>query len=246
MTPNLFVLGKTVLSPHRWFDQKKKPTSSSASSSADDDSKIQHWEQPVPGYYEHEEGRGWYLIAKDGASLGSIKVPRTKVTYSKVLKRWIYEDDMAARKLRGRFLDERISREQVGFFRLDDGVAWVNSSDATGNFLPGPYTLYCIDADTKKFRAMKKRDDPIRQQTKRLRDAQKGRQSSSSSGDSDDVAPKFRKESNALAAHSNSNSSRPASSRTYTNSRTPSVEPRRNSKIETLPLSTCRLPLVSD
>lgn len=237
MTPNLFVLGKTVFSPHKWFDEKKKPSSNSA----DAESGIQHWEHPVPGYYEHEPGRGWYLIAKDGATQGSIKVPRTKVTYSKILKRWIFQSDMDDRKRRGRFLDENVSQAEVGFFRLDDGAAWVNSSDAKGDFLAGPYTLYCIDAQTNRFRVMKKRDDPIRQQRKQLQSYSssvgRSRQSSTASSASDDAISKYRKESNVLRPNG------PPSSRTYTSSRTPSVEPRQQS--ETLPMSTCRVHSIS-
>jgi len=255
MTPNLFVLGKTALSPHKWFQEKKHSSSRSRhDSTANEESRIEHWDYPDPGYYEHEEGRGWYIIAKDGATPGSIKVPRAKVLYSRVLKRWIYETEMQDRKLRGRFLDESISRDEVGFFRLDNGVAWVNSSDNKGNHIDGPYTLYCIDAETKKFRIMKKKDDPDRQQRNKhqhrhLSSATSSRRYSSSSSEDEDTPPKYRKDST-IPRPSRPSSSRAVSSRAVSQSasRSDSRNASRHASIEpvdTLPLSTTRVHSIS-
>lgn len=232
MTPNLFVLTKTAFSPHKWFASSR--TSSHSSSEQKSRSKsvapeIEHWQHPVPGYYQHEAGRGWYLIARDGSFHGSQRVdPAVKVAYSKVLKRWLFETDMQARKVRGRFAAaDSPQTHDVGFFRLDDGVAWVNNADAEGQFLPGPYTLYCYDDERKAFRVMKRRDDPIRQARKgraerRPSQIDRARQSSSSSGGSDDMAEQYRRESCACGRDRERHGS-PAT--TFVNSKTSSIEP---------------------
>ncbi|KAF2681508.1 hypothetical protein K458DRAFT_406490 [Lentithecium fluviatile CBS 122367] len=172
MTPNLFVATQTLFKPKKWFrkDKHERPTR-----------KTEHWESPVPGVYEYIPGRGWYLLAtyknapsdttdtdsKEGGPIKSfgeedlIKMaPPTPVRYSKVLKRYLLSPDYEIRKKHGAIPNERGKMVQAGFFQLDDGVAWVNCWDEKGEFIPGPYKLWCIDAKTKAFRHMKKGDDP--------------------------------------------------------------------------------------
>jgi hypothetical protein len=175
MTPNLLVATQTLFSPHKWFkrQQSERPTR-----------KTEHWDSPVPGYYEYIPGRGWYLVATDnfetdpdsqateGGPVGTLPMKPTRpkdiirmaqpvaVKYSKVLKRYLLDPDYRIRKRHGEIKDSRGKAVQVGFFRLDDGIAWVQCWDAEGEFVPGPYKLWCIDAATDKFRHMLRKDDP--------------------------------------------------------------------------------------
>ena len=80
--------------------------------------------------------------------------------WSRVLKRYMLEDDYTARKKYGTIQNERGRNIEVGFFRLDDGVAWVQCWDQEGTFIPGPYKLWCISQRTGLFRPMLKGDDP--------------------------------------------------------------------------------------
>jgi hypothetical protein len=175
MTPNLLVATQTLFSPHKWFkrQQSERPTR-----------KTEHWDSPVPGHYEYIPGRGWYLVATDkdassnvdlatdGGPVGTLPMKSTKskdmirmaqpvaVKYSKVLKRYLLDPDYRIRKRHGEIKDSRGRSVQVGFFRLDDGIAWVQCWDANGEFIPGPYKLWCVDAATEKFRHMLRKDDP--------------------------------------------------------------------------------------
>lgn len=181
MTPNLFVATQKVFQPHKWFKkQNEKPQR-----------RTEHWESPVPGVYEYIPGRGWYLVAtykehgadeiteivpKDGGPVGAIVVNEKKETvpvtspvpvrYSKVLKKYLLNPDYEIRKKYGVIENSRGRMVQVGFFRLDDGVAWVNCWDEEGEFIPGPYKLWCIDARTDRFRHMLRADDPEYQQSR--------------------------------------------------------------------------------
>lgn len=180
MTPNLLVATQKAFSPHKWFKSTKseRPTRT-----------IEEWTVPVPGRYEYIPGRGWYLIATlkdatahtselksaDGGSVLLAKSPQTKeyvkldlpvqVHKSKVLPgRWFLDSEYKLRKKRGVIKNELGKSVEVGFFRLDDGT-WVHCWDAEGNFIPGDpkirgYKRWCIDAQTKQFRPMLKRDDP--------------------------------------------------------------------------------------
>ncbi|CBX96708.1 hypothetical protein IAQ61_005432 [Plenodomus lingam] len=180
MTPNLLVVTQKAFSPHKWFKR---------SNSGRTERTIEEWPTPVPGRYEHIPGRGWYLIAtlKDAAAHGSdvkssdggpvlpVKSPMAKeyvkldqpiqVHKSKVLTgRWFLDPDYKMRKRQGIIKNEQGKQVEVGFFQLDDGT-WVNCWDHEGNFIPGDpkirgYRRWCIDAQTKQFRHMLKRDDP--------------------------------------------------------------------------------------
>jgi hypothetical protein len=172
MAPNLFVATQTLFQPHKWFrnDKTEKPKR-----------KTERWEEPVPGLYEYIPRRGWYLIEKDDAQgtteIGSkggpvltitettpketIKMnPPVAVRYSKVLKRYLLEPDYKPRKEHGEIENSRGKTIQVGFFRLDDEVSWVNCWDEDGEFIPGPYRLWVFDKKTKRFRHMLRGDDP--------------------------------------------------------------------------------------
>jgi hypothetical protein len=179
MTPNLFVATQTLFKPKKWFrkDKSERPTR-----------RTEHWEQPVPGVYEYIPGRGWYCVAtyKENTNTAGVEpkeedpvatvrektpedlikmTPPTPVRYSKVLKRYLLSPDYELRKKYGEIENSRGKMIQVGFFQLDDGVAWVNCWDEEGEFIPGPYKLWCIDARTQKFRHMKKGDDPAYQRS---------------------------------------------------------------------------------
>jgi hypothetical protein len=177
MTPNLFLVTQKVLSPHKWFRTPKTERSTRVT---------EYWSTPEPGQYEYIPGRGWFLVAtlqsgspnlvefktSEGHSTTStvsaqrefVKLPRPiPVHRSRVLGRYLLEADYKDRKRTVEIKDERGKRVQAGFFRLDNGVAWVHCWDENGIFIPGGdagYKLWCIDAATQQFRHMKKGDDP--------------------------------------------------------------------------------------
>ncbi|PSN66014.1 hypothetical protein BS50DRAFT_404187 [Corynespora cassiicola Philippines] len=177
MTPNLFVATQTLFQPQKWFKSSRSERPKR---------KTEHWDSPVPGIYEHIPGRGWYLIAtdkdtpaghdgsktQDGGPVEAVDTEKPKVKeivkmsppvpvrYSKVLKRYLLAPDYEIRKKYGKIDDGRGKQIDVGFFRLDDGIAWVQCWDEEGEFIPGPYKLWCIDPGTKAFRHMLKGDDP--------------------------------------------------------------------------------------
>jgi len=86
--------------------------------------------------------------------------PPLPVKYSKVLKRYLLATDYDNRKQQGRVQGSDGKYRSAGFFRLDDGIAWVQCWDDEGEFISGPYKLWCIDRETKEYRHMLKRDDP--------------------------------------------------------------------------------------
>ncbi|KAF2189059.1 hypothetical protein K469DRAFT_565001 [Zopfia rhizophila CBS 207.26] len=161
MTPNLFLATQTLFSPHKWFKQQK---------SARPARKTEHWDDPVRGIYEYIPGRGWYLVATDKPKdedapeetpVETVKMTQpVQVKYSKVLKRNMLQPDYDMRKRYGKIKDSKGKFEEAGFFRLDDGVAWVHCWDEEGEFIPGPYKLWCIDQKSGNFRHMLKGDDP--------------------------------------------------------------------------------------
>ncbi|KAJ4323671.1 hypothetical protein N0V94_001730 [Neodidymelliopsis sp. IMI 364377] len=175
MSPNLFLATQKLFSPHKWFRDTKSQERSLR--------KTEHWaDGPIPGLYEYIPGRGWYLIAtlKDApndipettAEGGPVQAPQAapkeynkldrpiQAHWSRVLKRYMLEHDYKARKKYGTIQNDRGKNVEVGFFRLDDGVAWVQCWDQEGTFIPGPYKLWCISERTGQFRHMKKGDDP--------------------------------------------------------------------------------------
>ncbi|KAK7193324.1 hypothetical protein DPSP01_007321 [Paraphaeosphaeria sporulosa] len=174
MTPNLFVATQKVFQPRKWF---KKPNDKPQR-------RTEHWKSPVPGVYEYIPGRGWYLVAtykehgesdaveiasKEGGPVGGADSAKPKETvpvaspvpvrYSKVLKKYLLNPDYEVRKRYGTIENAKGRMVQVGFFQLDDGVAWVNCWDEEGEFIPGPYKLWCIGKNDR-FRHMLKADDP--------------------------------------------------------------------------------------
>lgn len=174
MSPNLFLATQKLFSPHKWFRENKSQERSVR--------KTEHWAEPKPGLYEYIPGRGWYLIAKlkevahdipettaEGGPVRASQEPPKEydklarpisVHWSRVLKRYMLEDDYKARKKYGAIQNDNGKNVEVGFFRLDDGVAWVHCWDQEGTFIPGPYKLWCISQRTGQFRPMLKGDDP--------------------------------------------------------------------------------------
>jgi hypothetical protein len=178
MTPNLFLATQKVFQPHKWFRAAKTERSTRTT---------EFWTTPEPGQYEYIPGRGWYLIARlKQTSIESVEskeldsspaLPAASsdtqefeklhqpipVHRSRVLGRYLLEDDYKRRKRTVQIKDERGRRVQAGFFQLDNGVAWVHCWDDSGIFIPGDksgYKLWCIDATTQEFRHMRKADDP--------------------------------------------------------------------------------------
>lgn len=176
MSPNLFLATQKLFSPHKWFRENKSQERSVR--------KTEHWSEPTPGLYEYIPGRGWYLIAKvkeathdipsataEGGPVRAAQEPPKEyeklarpmfVHWSRVLKRYMLEDTYKARKSHGVIPSPKGGNKsvEVGFFRLDDGVAWVQCWDQEGTFIPGPYKLWCISQRTGLFRPMLKGDDP--------------------------------------------------------------------------------------
>ncbi len=174
MSPNLFLATQKLFSPHKWFRENKSQERSIR--------KTEHWAEPKPGLYEYIPGRGWYLIAKlkeaahdipettaEGGPVRASQEPPKEYEklarpisahWSRVLKRYMLEDDYKARKKYGAIQNDKGKNVEVGFFRLDDGIAWVHCWDQEGTFIPGPYKLWCISQRTGQFRPMLKGDDP--------------------------------------------------------------------------------------
>ncbi|KAF2743184.1 hypothetical protein M011DRAFT_226190 [Sporormia fimetaria CBS 119925] len=168
MTPNLYLATRTLFKPRDWF-RSTSPSSPPEKPAR----KTEHWDDPVPGTYEYIPGRGWYLIARDaelpekppntatGQTTTNKKHAPIPVKYSKVLKRPLLAPDYEARKRgEGKFITASGRAATAGFFRLDDGIAWVQCWDDAGQFIPGPYKLWCIDQTTGLFRHMLRGDDP--------------------------------------------------------------------------------------
>jgi hypothetical protein len=178
MTPNLLLATQKVFQPHKWFRAPKSDRPTRVT---------EYWSTPEPGQYEYIPGRGWYMIAKvkkpsvDSVESQSMEggpvLPSTSsktrefeklplpipVHRSRVLGRYLLDDDYKSRKKTTHIKDERGKRIQAGFFRLDNGVAWVHCWDQDGIFIPGGktgYKLWCIDTATNDFRHMRKGDDP--------------------------------------------------------------------------------------
>lgn len=178
MTPNLFLATQKMFSPHKWFQRTKTERSTRVT---------EYWTTPQPGQYEYVPGRGWFLIATLVSDLPDVTVFKTPdvdaittttvspqreftmlprpipIHRSRVLGRYLLEADYKDRKKTSEIKNERGKRIQAGFFRLDNGVAWVHCWDENGVFIPGGetgYKLWCIDAATQQFRHMKKGDDP--------------------------------------------------------------------------------------
>lgn len=173
MTPNLLVATQKAFSPHKWFKPSKneKPTKK--------EDRYEDRDSPIPGRYERVPGRGLYLIARlhdatdstDAAKAAGgphrkeyVKLDRPiLVTYSKFLKRYLIDSEFRARKKRATIKNEHGNLVEVGFFKLDDGVTWVQCYDAEDQFVPcdsAGYKPWCIDARTQEFRHMVRRDDP--------------------------------------------------------------------------------------
>jgi hypothetical protein len=62
MTPNLYLCLRKAATPHTWIPSKQHQTD------PEDHHRIEHWDSPVPGYYEFIPGRGWYLMRRDSDS----------------------------------------------------------------------------------------------------------------------------------------------------------------------------------
>ncbi|KAF2995671.1 hypothetical protein E8E13_002392 [Curvularia kusanoi] len=170
MSPNLFLATQKLFSPHKWFRDNKLQERSIR--------KTEHWSEPTPGLYEYIPGRGWYLIAEEtsptqpattseGGPVQAAPEPSYErlavpifVHWSRVLKRYMLEPTYKDRKKHGIIQNAKGKNIEVGFFRLDNGVAWVQCWDQHGTFIPGPYKLWCISQRTGLFRPMLRGDDP--------------------------------------------------------------------------------------
>jgi len=185
MAPNLFVAVKTMCHPETWF--REKPSR--------DLSLVQVRHEPVPGIYKYI-GNNWCLIRREAVSGTKIfdadVEPPVAVVYSKVLKRWIFEEDFIARQRKGYVEGHPHWRGQAGFFRLDDGISWVHCFDNEGEFIPGPYKRYCFDKETEKFRVMLKGDGKYGEDERWLRRRSEEISSSRNSSRSRDSSKKER------------------------------------------------------
>jgi hypothetical protein len=178
MTPNLFLATQKVFQPHKWFRAPKNERPTRVT---------EYWNAPVPGQYEYIPGRGWFLTAtvkqtslestgtqsSEGNHVSSATAPKPRefekvqhpipVHRSRVLGRYLLEDDYKHRKRTAEIKNEHGKKVQAGFFQLDNKIAWVHCWDEHGTFIPGDksgYKLWCIDSATNQFRHMRKGDDP--------------------------------------------------------------------------------------
>jgi len=157
MSPNPFTAAKLLVSPQKWFARRPSATPSVRTQ--------EHWDEPVPGTYEHIPGRGWHLVAVDDEEAPSadasapITLPQP-VSYCRILHRYMLRQDYECRRKYQRTTDSKGTPKILGFFRLDDGVTWVQAWNARGEFVPGPYQRWCIDTETGRLRPMLCKDDP--------------------------------------------------------------------------------------
>lgn len=153
MTPNLFVAAQRACQPHTWFKPKAQPVPLA---------KLEVWEEPVPGLYKHVPVAGWSLIAIQDPKTQTFQSLDTplKVAYCKVLHRWFFHDEMERRTRDGFFMSRPSQKTPLKFFCLDDGRTWVQCFTKDGDFIPGPYQRFVLDAETLKFRPMLRCDDP--------------------------------------------------------------------------------------
>ncbi|ORY19606.1 hypothetical protein BCR34DRAFT_461172, partial [Clohesyomyces aquaticus] len=191
MTPNLFLATQTLFSPHKWFKSSKQARPARPVRTTEHwDSPVPGIYEYIPGrgWYLVATDKDPSAPVTAAAPLDT-KSPTTAtihaapapddektadtvklaqpipVKYSKVLKKHLLAPDYISRKRHGRIKDESNGRvSEAGFFRLDDGVAWVHCWDQHGEFIPGPYQLWFWDGDADgkvgRFRHMRKGDDP--------------------------------------------------------------------------------------
>lgn len=145
--------------------------------------------EPVPGVYEYKKGRGWYLVeylentepssSSTASTISSKKsnkerLPR-QVIKCRVLDRWMFTCDYEKRRhfeyVQSSGDDSQV--DQVGFYRLDDGVTYIQCWDTFGHFIPGPYQRWCKDAKTKRMRPMVARDAVLEGQNLDGRDSRR-------------------------------------------------------------------------
>ncbi|KAI9795748.1 MAG: hypothetical protein M1833_006841 [Piccolia ochrophora] len=156
MAPNLFLLTRKAVAPHRWFCSKHRSQSARRASRC-----TEHWESPVAGTYEYLPGRGWYLIHRDDESPEK-PTQREVVYYCKIIHRWILESELSDRTTWANVSTENGKMTQRRFFRMEDNVTWVNCWEDDGKFLPGPWQPWCFDKETSLFRKMLRKDEKQR------------------------------------------------------------------------------------
>ncbi|KAI9698669.1 MAG: hypothetical protein M1836_003779 [Candelina mexicana] len=153
MAPNLFVGVCTLFKPQTWFCHKAHPKRNASVG------RLEHWDSPIPGTYEYIPGRGWYLVATDFPSSINKRQP---VNYCQITEKWVLQSDF---EQRSHFAIVEVSpgkQKRMGFFRLDDGIAYVMCWNGQGALIPGPWERWCLDKETRKFRKMVIGDDPNR------------------------------------------------------------------------------------
>ncbi|KAF2103874.1 hypothetical protein NA57DRAFT_50737 [Rhizodiscina lignyota] len=151
MSPNPYILLRNLVTPSRWFAQST-PNLQKAKG------RIEHWDKPLPGYYEYIPGRGWFLIAIDSDNGEKLDNP-VPLTYCRILHRFMLKDDFEGRKRWGIVKDEQGVEKRGVLFRMDDGVTWIYCWNEFGVFDVSERRIpYCVDSDTKKFRIMSASD----------------------------------------------------------------------------------------
>jgi len=151
MSPNPLVLAKKVVTPHKWFSKRRTNTDD-----LNKDVSRMHDDLPIPGFYEHKAGRGWFLLEKDEDNGKPLEKPLA-VRHFKPLGSWMLETEYQARK-RHAYIDGPDGKKiAVIFFRCDE-VSWIKAWTAEGEPIKGPHALWCIDQKTGKFRRMLKCD----------------------------------------------------------------------------------------
>lgn len=157
MTPNPFTALKFACSPHKWLRRSSSTPSLGIR---------EHWDDPIPGTYEYKPGRGWYLVEIDNVDVTSpddASRPRLpcSVTYCKLLHRYMLAPEFNERRFFDHVKNEKGDSRGLGFFRLDDGVTFVQCWSSDGSFIPGPYKRWCRDDSTKHMRPMQYKDTVI-------------------------------------------------------------------------------------
>lgn len=93
MTLNVYLLVRAAFHPHQWFMNRRGSGGSSKRP-------VEHWNEPEPGVYVHEAGKGWSLWARD-ADHGRLLASPKPVVFSVILCRYLFQEEYEDRKREG-------------------------------------------------------------------------------------------------------------------------------------------------
>ncbi|KAF1814998.1 hypothetical protein P152DRAFT_241825 [Eremomyces bilateralis CBS 781.70] len=90
MAPNLYLVTRALFNASEWFSGR--PGFGRRT--------IEHWNNPEPGLYVYEAGKGWQLLARDSDRGEELPCPKP-VVLSLILRRYLFKEDYESRKKEG-------------------------------------------------------------------------------------------------------------------------------------------------